>query len=619
MKWSFYHKEDLGGLQRRIFYLYPIAIGIFVLLLLRVWFFQIIKGEYYKELSENNSMRSIYLNPPRGLIYDRHGRILVNNAPGFSLYLVPEDIRNRKETLKALGTIINIEPGEIEMRLDAMRSQPSYLPVKIKGGLSMREVAMLETHRLELPGAKIGAESQRNYPHGPLAAHLVGYVGEISSTQLKESGSEDLIPSAIVGQYGIEKRYDSLLRGKMGEKIVEVDAIGREINVLRVDPPIRGDDIYLTIDLDLQKEAEEAFGDEAGALVAMDPNSGEILTMVSRPAFNPNLLSRGVTQVEWEEISNDPGHLLINRVIQGEYPPGSTFKIVVASSALESKDITPAFKVYCKGGLPFGRRVYKDWKSGGHGATDFYRAIVESCDVYFYEIGRMVGIDRIAEFAKIYGLGDKTGIDLFGEKKGLIPTQEWKERVIGAPWFPGETLSLSIGQGYTTVTPLQMVNMLSSLVNPARRFRPHIINGIGERGSVKVKEFVPEVLERLDVSAEALDVIKNALRGVVSESFGTGIRARSAFVEIAGKTGTAQVVEAKHIADRKNIPKMLQDHAWFIAYAPADNPKIAIAVLVEHGGHGGSTAAPIAKRVIERHLKTDEGHANGEAKDHRRL
>lgn len=610
MRWSFYRKEDLGETQKRVSYLYPIAIGIFVLLLLRVWFLQIIKGEYYKDLSENNRMRSVYINPPRGIIYDRHGRILVNNTPGFSLYLVPEDIKNRDKTIKAIGTIINIEPNEIAMRLNTMRYQPSYLPIKIKGSLSMGEVAMLETHRLELSGIKIGAESQRNYPHDYLAAHLIGYVGEISSTQLKESNYEDLIPSAIVGQYGIEKRYDSVLRGRIGKKIVEVDAVGRETNVLRTDPPTPGDDIYLTIDLDLQREAEEAFGGEAGALVAMDPINGEILTMVSRPAFNPNLLSHGVTKAEWDEISKNPGHIFLNRAIQGEYPPGSTFKIVVASSALESKDITPSFNVYCRGGLPFGRRVFRDWKRGGHGAVDLHRAIVESCDVYFYEVGMKVGLDGIAGFAKMYGLGEATGIDLFGERRGLVPTREWKERAIGEPWFPGETLSLSIGQGYTTVTPLQMANLLSGLVNPDKRFRPHIIKGIRERGSERIKEFLPEVLDRLNISTEALNVIKNALKGVVKEPSGTGIRARSTFVEIAGKTGTAQVVEVRHIDDRTKTPKELQDHAWFIAYAPAENPKITIAVLVEHGGHGGSAAAPIAKRVIERYLKADEGKNN---------
>ncbi len=610
MVWSFYHKEDLGQIQKRIFFLYPVVIGIFVLLLLRVWFLQIIKGDYYKDLSENNRMRTVYLNPQRGLIYDRNGKIVVNNAPGFSLYLVPEDIRDRNGTIKYLGSILEMEPGEIEVQLNTKRNQPSYLPVKIKGNLSMREVAMLETHKMDLPGIRIGAESQRNYPHGVIAAHLVGYVGEVSSTQLKESGLEDLIPSSIVGHYGVEKRYDSALRGKTGKKIVEVDAIGRETNMLRIDQPAPGDDIYLTIDLDLQKEAEDAFGVESGALVAMDPDNGEILAMVSHPAFNPNTLSHGVTQVEWEKVSRDPGHILMNRAIQGEYPPGSTFKIVVASSALESKDITPASNIYCRGGLYFGNRTFKDWKRGGHGAVDIHKAIVESCDVFFYEIGRKVGIDGISGFARMYGLGEKTGIDLFGERKGLIPTTQWKMRVLGEPWYPGETLSLSIGQGYTTVTPLQMANMLSSVVNPDRRFRPHIIKGVRERGSLEVKAFTPEAMDRLNVSPQVLEIIKAALEGVVNEPYGTAARARSAFFKIAGKTGTAQVVGDKYTKIKGDTPKELQDHAWFIAYAPAEDPKIAVVVLVEHGGHGGSVSAPIAKRIIERYLKVDEGKDN---------
>lgn len=610
MGWSFYHKEDLGQIQKRIFFLYPAVIGIFILLLLRVWFLQIIKGDYYKDLSENNRMRTVYLNPQRGLIYDRNGKIVVNNAPGFSLYLVPEDIKNRNDTIKSLGSILEMEPGEIEMQLNTKRNQPSYLPVKIKGNLSMREVAMLEIHKMDLPGIRIGAESQRNYPHGVLAAHLVGYVGEVSSAQLKESGLEDLIPSSIVGHYGAEKRYDSALRGKTGKKIVEVDAVGRETNMLRIDQPTPGDDIYLTIDLDLQKEAEEALGVEAGAIVAMDPDNGEILAMVSHPAFDPNTLSHGVTQAEWEKISRDPGHILMNRAIQGEYPPGSTFKIVVASSALELKDITPASNIYCRGGLYFGNRIFKDWKRGGHGYVDIHRAIVESCDVFFYEIGRKVGVDGISGFARMYGLGEKTGIDLFGERKGLIPTSEWKMRVFGQPWFPGETLSVSIGQGYTTATPLQMANMLSSVVNPDRRFRPHIIKGIRERGSLEIKEFTPEAIDQLNVSPKVLEIIKEALKGVVNEPHGTALRSRSAFFKMAGKTGTAQVVGDKHTKSLGAIPKEFQDHAWFIAYAPAEDPEIAVAVLVEHGGHGGSVSAPIAKRIIERYLKVDEGKDN---------
>jgi penicillin-binding protein 2 len=431
----------------------------------------------------------------------------------------------------------------------------------------------------------------------------------VSPAQLKDVGEEGVLPGMIVGQYGVEKSYDRFVRGALGQKTIEVDALGHEIKVVRVREAAAGDDLYLTIDLELQRVAETALGGEAGSIVALDPRNGEILALVSHPAFDPNRLSRGVNAADWDTIINSPKKPLTNRAIQGQYPPGSTFKIVVSAASLETKQVTPGTQVFCRGFMPFGRRIYNDWKRGGHGSVDLHTAMVQSCDVYFYDVGRRVGVDPIAEYAFQLGLGRPTGIELVSEKGGLIPTTAWKSRVLGEPWFPGETLSIAIGQGYVTATPLQMANLVGIVATSGERFQPHLVKAVRDRASARLFDFPPVRLDRPNIAAETYAILRKALRGVVADPHGTGGAARASTIAIGGKTGTSQVVGARPGVATKSLPKEFQDHAWFVAFAPVEAPRIAVAVLVENGGHGGEAAAPKALQVIEAYLNRDRSAA----------
>lgn len=602
--------ENTRYIQRRIGYLFISVAVLFAFLLLRVWYLQIARGNYYAELSENNRVRVVHLQPQRGLIYDHAGNLLTNNVPSFNLYLVIEDIPNKKDLVERLTQLVELSSSDLEEKLSSPRHAIPYLPIKIKEGLDLSEVAVLEAHRMELPGVRIEPEPQRNYLHGTLAAHLLGYVGEITAQQLQEPDHAGILSGTVIGQYGVEKSYNTYVRGTVGQKVIEVDALGYEVKVLKISEPVPGHDIYLTIDLPLQKVAEEALGKESGAIVALNPQNGEILAMASHPPFDPNQLSRGLSPIEWEALSRDPSRPLTHRAIQGQYPPGSVFKMVVTAAALETGQMDPHFKVSCRGGLPFGGRVYQDWKAGGHGVVDLYTAVVQSCDVFFYELGQRVGIDSMARYADLFGLGQPTGIELLSEKAGLIPDTAWKRKSRGEPWYPGETLSAAIGQGFITVTPIQMANFIGTISTSGVRYQPHLIKAIRERSTKRLFEFPPIRLKNVEVNPATFSVLHETLRGVVVEPQGTGGAARSRWVSIAGKTGTAQVIGIKPGIKTEDMPREFQDHAWFVAFAPVEDPEIAVAVLVEHGGGGGKAAAPRAKRIIEEYLKNDRPAPN---------
>ncbi len=602
--------ENTRYIQRRIGYLFISVAVLFAFLLLRVWYLQIAQGNYYAELSENNRVRVVHLQPQRGLIYDHAGNLLANNVPSFNLYLVIEDIPNKKDLVERLTQLVELSPTDLEEKLSSPKHAVPYMPIKVKEGLDLSEVAVLEAHRMELPGVRIEPEPQRNYLHGTLAAHLLGYVGEITAQQLQVPDHAGILPGTVIGQYGVEKSYDAYVRGTVGQKVIEVDALGYEVKVLKISEPIPGHDIYLTIDLPLQAVAEEVLGGESGAIVALNPQNGEILAMASHPPFDPNQLSRGLSPVEWEALTRDPGRPLTHRAIQGQYPPGSVFKMVVTAAALETGQMDPNFKVFCRGGLPFGGRVYRDWKAGGHGVVDLYKAVVQSCDVFFYELGQRVGIDSMARYAVLFGLGRPTGVELLSEKAGLIPDTAWKRKSRKEPWYPGETLSAAIGQGYITVTPIQMANFIGTIAASGVRYQPHLIKAIRDRSSGRLFEFPPVRLKEVEVSPATFSLLRETLRGVVVEPHGTGGAARSKWVSIAGKTGTAQVIGIKPGVKTEELPREFQDHAWFVAFAPVEEPQIAVAVLIEHGGHGGSAAAPLAKSIIEEYLKNDRPAPN---------
>ncbi len=606
-------QDDFQDLYDRITWGAVVILLLMGLLVIRAWYLQVVAGQTYRELADNNRVRMVSVLPQRGLMYDRRGRLLVNNTPGFTLYLVLEDAPKPLDSLiERLAPYLEMTEDEIRDRVKNPRVGGPFTPIPIKNHLSLKEVALIESHRPDFPGVKIEVEAQRNYPYGAWASHLLGYVSEVSAVQRGNEEFATLPPGMQVGQYGAELAYDAVLRGQPGEKGVEVDALGHERRVVRQNPPVRGEDLYLTIDADVQREAEEALRDKAGVVVALDPTTGEVLALVSHPDFDPNVLSVGLTVSRWAELLADPGRPLNNRAIQGQYPPGSTFKIVVATAALERKAITPDWRTTCSGGKFFGNRRFRDWKAGGHGIIDLHRAIVESCDVYFYEVGSQIGIDAIAEFAEAYGLGEPTGIRLSSEKKGVVPSTRWKLAARHEPWYPGETLSVSIGQGYVNVTPLQMAMMIGTVATGGERHRPRYVRSIRQRDGSTVDAEPESPLDPMHVSAQTFALLRQALRGVVVEPGGTASAARSTMTEVAGKTGTAQVVGMPQ-AGRATPVKNLEDHAWFVAFAPVESPRIAVAVLVEHGGHGGSAAAPIAKRVIETYLAAEAGSTPGAA------
>ncbi len=593
-----YPETEFGDLHRRLFILRVGLLLVVALLGLRLWHLQIREGPYYRDLSENNRTRLVLLEPARGLIYDRHGVLLANNVPSFSLYVTLEDVKDREALIQQLSTLLGFDQALVRKKMTARGSK--LLPRKIKDRMTLRDAMLVESNRLDLPGVMIQVESQRNYPGGVTAAHLLGYVGEVSADQLEKPEFVDLHQGSIVGQYGVEKSYDRYMRGMAGQKNVEVDALGHEKKAVVVERPQAGNDLYLTIDVRLQKVAEDLLGGEYGAIVALDPNSGDILAMASRPGFDPNVLSRELTAKQWVEIVQDEGRPLNNRASQGQYPPGSIFKIPMAVAALETKTMSPSSTVFCNGGYQFGKRLYHDWKASGHGYVDLHDALVHSCDVYFYTIGQRMGIDVMAEFGKDFGLGKATGVELPSERAGIMPSTAWKQKAKNEQWLPGETISAAIGQGYVTVTPLQMASLVGTVANNGVSYRPRLVQAVMDRTSGNLQELPAVPRGKINAKPETFRVIKDALADVVTK--GTATKAKSSMVTIGGKTGTAQVA-ALRTGPEENIPKKFRDHAWFVAFAPVESPKIAVAVLAEHMGHGGAAAAPLAKEVIETYMK----------------
>ena len=598
----FQQQDSPEAIQRRLPLLAAFIILVIVILFIRLWYLQVLKGEYYHEQAESNRIRPVMLRPPRGVIYDRSGRPLVENELVFDISLIPEDAPNLDATIEKLSAVVKITPEVIRKALeDAADVRTRYDPVKIREEAPWDEVAVVEAHQEDLPGAIIEPEHLRRYPYGGLASHQFGYIGKVSQSQRKKEQT-DL--GMLIGQSGLEKIYDKLLRGVAGRRMIQVNAAGRKVKDLGIEEPRPGTDIYLTIDLDAQKAAEDGLGSMAGAVVAMDPNTGEILALASHPTYDPNLFPRGISPKDWVRLMNDPSHPMYNRAIQSVYPPGSTFKIIVSLAGLESGVIKLDDKVPCKGFLMSGRHSFRCWKKGGHGSVSFHQALVESCDVYFYTMGDRIGWDRVAEYARKLGFGSLTGILLPDEKPGLIPTTEWKKKRTGEAWYPGDTYINSIGQGYIQVSPIQACQMISVVANGGRFYRPMLLKQTRNRETGDVEVFSPEQINSVTLDPKTLWEVRSALAGVVNEPGGTAHKAATPLAIVAGKTGTAQVI-AQKVAGRK-LSEETQDHAWFVAFAPVENPKIAVAVVVEHGGHGGSAAAPIAKKVIEEYLKNVE-------------
>lgn len=570
-------------MNKKITFAFYIVISVFSIFVLRLWYLQVIKGSEYKKIDERNRIRVIDIAAPRGIIYDRNNNALVKNVLSFDVSMVREDLPKDTETLAELGSLVGLSSESIAKL--ARASPNPYETVKLRRDVSFEEVARIEARKTDFPGLQVEVASAREYLYGQTASHLLGYLSNPTPKQLRLPEFSNVPRQAFIGQFGIEKSFDGILRGVAGRKVVEVDALGNIIKFVRIQRPLSGENIRLAMDINAQMEAEKSLAGQAGAVVALKADTGEVLALASAPSFDPNLFVAGINHSDWKALVGDPKKPLMNRAIQNQYPPGSTFKPITALSALESGTVSEGKSFFCGGSTFFGR-TFRCWKDGGHGGVALHRAIVESCDVFFYEVGKRINIDTIAKYASAFGLGRKTGIDLDGEAPGNLPSSQWKLKAKKEKWYQGETLSVAIGQGYLTVTPIQMARLTAGLVNGGKIFKPHLL-----------ADETAELERTVDVNQDNLDFIKKALLGVVYDGGGTGGRARSNIVSIGGKTGTAQViggaVRGKHLSDQH------QDHAWFIAFAPQHDPQIAVSVFVEHGGHGGSAAAPIAKRVIE--------------------
>jgi penicillin-binding protein 2 len=587
-------------LTRRLALVGGLVVLVIALLISRLWYLQVIRGSAMRLTSENNRIRLTRLPAARGLVYDRFGELLVDNRPSFDVVLVPEDTGDRAATVAMLARYLDEPQADLEARLRAPSRRPPYAGIVVERDLEWEDVVALETHQLDLPGVTVTVQPRRYYPHGSLASHLLGYVGEANDRELAEDPRRR--PGDLMGKGGLERIWDDELRGTAGGQQVEVDALGRRVRVLSEVPDVSGDTLVLTLDRDLQTLAERAMGEQRGAIVALDPRNGDILAMVSKPDYDPNLFARGIRSGEWRELTTDPWNPLTNRVTQGQFAPGSIFKVAVAAGLLAEHVVTPQQHVFCPGGTQFGNRWFRCWNRSGHGSMNLHWGIVQSCDVYFYVNGQRLGIDRLAEYVRRFGLGHPTGVAIPHEASGTIPDTAWKRRRFDAPWYPGETLSVAIGQGYVTTTPMQMAVMAATIANGGTRYRPQYVKRVEAPDGAVKREIVPEVLGYADVDAAVLEEVRSGMRDVVMSERGTGKRARVPGVAVAGKTGTAQVVSLAEASGRGGHERT-RDHAWFIAFAPVEAPTIAVAALVEHaGGGGGAIAAPIVGQMLSRYF-----------------
>ncbi|HSF57812.1 MAG TPA: penicillin-binding protein 2 [Candidatus Binatia bacterium] len=591
-------------LRRRTRFLYLILILVFGALAARLFFLQVIDGERYSFLSENNRVRIKRIPGTRGMVVDRGGQLLVDSRPSFDLLFVAEDAEQPEDTLRQLARHLKRDEQELLATLEENKKRPAFEEVVVGKDVDWATVVAVETHQLDLPGVSLRARPRRSYADGEIGAHVLGYLGEIGPRQLKALKEQGYANGDEFGQYGLEKTWETFLRGQSGGQQVEVDALGRRVRVLHEVTDVPGYTVHLTLDRELQETAFQALKGKQGAIVALDVHNGDVLAMVSTPAFDPNVFARGIKSDEWQTLIKDRLRPLSNRAIQGQYPPGSTFKVLVAIAGLEEGILQPESRISDPGYYYFGNRQFRDWKKGGHGSVDLHRAIVESCDVYFYQAGQRIGVDRIAKWARAFGLGEKSGAVLDDEKGGIIPDSEWKRKRFRQPWYPGETLSVAIGQGYVTTTPLQIVNMMVALANGGTLYRPRVVKKIESADGATVREYGPEKIRTINLKPTTVERLHKALADVVNGAGGTGGAARSKLVAIAGKTGTAQVIEMKGAyLKSEQLSHFNRDHAWFVSYAPAQNPRIAVVVLVEHGGHGGEAAAPMAKKVIEKYVQ----------------
>lgn len=570
---------------------------------------QVVEYEHFSTLSEDNRVKIVPLAPTRGLIYDRNGVELAQNTPTFSLEIVPENVDDMTELLTELGKLVEISDEDSERFRSMLKKKRPFQSVPLRYRLSEEEVARISVNRHRFPGADVQARLTRSYPLGASAVHLLGYVGSMNEEDLQSVDAAEYRGTTHIGKTGVEQAYESLLHGRPGFQHVETNAQGRILRVLERSDPTPGSNIYLTVDASLQAVAERALGGENGAVVAVDPATGGLLAFASMPVYDPNLFVDGIDSKTYRKLLASPERPLFNRALNGQYPPGSTVKPFVGLAGLELETVTKDHELFCPGWfrLPGRERRYRDWKKWGHGKVNVTRSIVESCDVYYYTLAHEMGIEQLHDYLTLFGFGQRTGIDLHGESAGLMPSEEWKRRSKGQAWFPGETLITGIGQGFTLATPLQLAMATATLSTRGVRLRPQIVLRREDAVSQSSVDLVPETLDTIAPHLEAnWQTIINAMADVVHGPRGTARRIGvGATYRIAGKTGTAQVfgIAQDEEYDAEKLDKKLLDHALFIAFAPVDNPRIAVAVLVENGGSGSRTAAPIARKVMDHYFQ----------------
>ncbi len=584
-----------------------VALG---LLATRVAWLQVAGYQHYSTLSQNNRVRLVAVPPTRGLIYDRNGVVLAENVTAHGLVITPEQVPDIDKTLARLGNLVELRPTDLERVHELYRRQPSFQEIPLRLDLEERELARFAVNRHRFPGVEVTSRLIRHYPLGETAAHAIGYVGRISARELKAVENSDYQGSSQIGKTGIEGFYEDRLRGDAGIEQVETNALGRVLRVLDRTPPVPGQDLHLTLDVDLQRTAGAALGDMSGAVVAMDPRNGEVLAFVSEPGYDPNLFVTGISIEDYSRLQTDRDNPLFNRALRGQYPPGSTFKPFVALAGLAHDTRAPGDTMMCHGvyKLPNASHRWRDWKRWGHGEVDLNDAIAQSCDIYFYDLAYELGIEAMHDFLGPFGFGRETGIDLASERSGVLPSKEWKRRNRGEPWYHGETVIAGIAPGFTLTTPLQLAYATTILANEGEAVRPHLLRGFkppgGERTAHRSERLAPAEAVALDDPSH-WRTVTDAMVAVVHGTRGTARAVGDdAAYRMAGKTGTAQVfgLEADEEYDADEIAEELRDHALFIAFAPAYDPRIVVAVVVENGGSGSSTAAPVARRVIDEWL-----------------
>jgi len=600
-------EEAVNILRRRA--LIGIGVIMFFLLIIisRFWYLQINLGEHYRSLSETNRVRIRTIPPPRGHIFDKYDRKIVTNRPSFNVSLVRADSYDIQDVLKRLSVVLDEDIEVLWERIRKGSATPRHLPITLKEDVDWQTLAYLENNKYKFSGVRIEVQPVRVYHYGDLAANIIGYIGSINPKELEADKDGIYEGGDLIGKRGLERIREGDLRGEKGSSSTEVNASGFEQQQLKYTEPLPGRDIKLTLDSDLQKAAEQymAISDKAGAVVAMEVDTGRMLVAVSAPSIHLEDFLGGISQKNWKALLDNPRNPLLNKVVQGVYPPGSTYKIVTALAGLSEGVIDLNTTFYCPGHYYFGRRLYRCWKHSGHGSIHIKRAIIESCDVYFYQVGQRLGVDRLAKYAKKLGLGARSGIELEYEKRGIVPTKDWKRERFKEKWHEGETLSIAIGQGFNNMTPLQICLMTAAVANGGKIYQPQIVESVMITDGEVIEKFTPKLISELSSREKSyLRIVQEGLFGVVQGKRGTARNVRIKGLTVAGKTGTAQVVRlAQHKGFKEqDTPYKYRDHAWFTCYAPADNPKIAVTVLVEHGLHGGSGAGPIARVVLKKYF-----------------